>query len=1169
MSADPSNARPPESTAAAVDERRRLAVLRAYRVFGTGADPLLDHIARLAAEVCGACMSAINLIDAERYWRKATYGMPDDAAREGPRRDLLCDEAIASPDLTEIGDTSLDPRFAGNRFVLDHPELRFYAGMPLAAPTGEALGMLCVVDTRPRELDDFQRDALRRLAGLARSVIDGYRPHRALGALVEGAPSPILFFDASSWRWRHVNASGLRSLGLTIDEAAAADPARYSPAYAPQALAERLAPLLAGRVDRVELETGQRAADGRMRPVAVSFSVADGGDGPVVMAFVHDLSDRRRLDRERLERQRFFDMAAEMFLILHRDGRVLQANRHMADVLGYPPEALAAMEPMAPVHPADRERLQAAIARCIAGGEAIDIEVTCLHRDGGQRRVLLSGLSDGVDRIHVVGRDVTETRAAERRLRLLDKAFQASQNPIIVADLRPNPNGMVEYVNPAFERVTGYRSDEATGRNCNFLQRDDRAQPGIDEMRRAIAARRPCHVTLRNYRKDGTLFYNDLHLSPVAAEDDGVVTHYVGVQYDVTDSRNQQERISRLDRGRALVGAVGQAIVRVHTEQSLLQEVCDSAVGHGGFALVWTGLVDPQSGRLRPGAACGAGAGSVVATLVVSRDPLDAAGAGIAGEALRSTAPTVCNDIRSAAMAEHWREQALSGGIRSVAYLPIVRAGEVAGLVAFCAGRAGAFDDDELRLLRQIVGEVAFALGSIRQERRIEYLASHDPLTGLPDMEALEAELDGMRPPAATAHDGACTAVAMLDVERLKMLNDTFGKAAGDAVLCELAARLGRLDGTGLRLARRRSGPFVVAIDGLASVQAAERWVRTQLLGVLAAPFAIAGGAHFVSARCGLAVRPEHGDDAAALVAHAESALRRARQRTERVVVYSNDLSAHVAQALTTENELRRAVQRGEFVLHYQPKLDLAGGAVCGFEALLRWQHPQRGLVLPGAFVSILENTGLIAELGPWLVAQAVADAKRLNAGRARPLRIAVNVSQVEMRRADYVDGVAAQLAGIAPADCPLDVEMTESMLIDGADAAIGKMHALQALGVRIAIDDFGTGYSSLSYIARLPFDALKVDQSFVRGMDDSAQNLAIAASIVSLARSLGKTSIAEGVETAAQQQRLRELGCDQVQGWLHARAMPPDEARCWLARQEGHAFAADPPLRFTPAADR
>ena len=268
---------------------------------------------------------------------------------------------IASPDLTEISDTSLDPRFADNRFVLDHPELRFYAGMPLAAPTGEALGMLCVVDAQPKALTGFQREALRRLAGLAMSVLESHRPDRALGALVEGAPSPILFFDATSWRWRHVNASGLRDLGLTPDEAIDANPAHYSPAYAPQALAERLAPLLEGRVDRIELETEQRAADGRMRPVAVSFSAADGGDGPVVMAFVHDLSDRRRLDRERLERQRFFDLASEMFLILHHDGRVLQANRRMADVLGYPPEALSALEPMAPVHPGDRERLQAAI----------------------------------------------------------------------------------------------------------------------------------------------------------------------------------------------------------------------------------------------------------------------------------------------------------------------------------------------------------------------------------------------------------------------------------------------------------------------------------------------------------------------------------------------------------------------------------------------------------------------------------------------------------------------------------------------------------------------------------------------------------------------------------------------------------------------------------------
>ena len=366
-----------------------------------------------------------------------------------------------------------------------------------------------------------------------------------------------------------------------------------------------------------------------------------------------------------------------------------------------------------------------------------------------------------------------------------------------------------------------------------------------------------------------------------------------------------------------------------------------------------------------------------------------------------------------------------------------------------------------------------------------------------------------------------------------------------------LAGRLrGVAAGDRVRLLRRRSGPFVLLVEGrfesLAQIEAA---ARAQVRSLFGEPFLMDGVSHHVSARCGIAVSPLHGRSVSALVARAESALMLTRSRGDRLLFYTDDMGADVARSVSLENELRIALRRRQFELHYQPKISLADDRVVGVEALLRWQHPERGLQAPGGFVPILEATGMIADLGPWLIRQALSDLAQLRQRHGTPLRVAVNISPLQMRRSDFVAMVAAELEGIEPSDCLLDIEITESMLIDNTESAIEQLDQLRRLGIGIAIDDFGTGYSSLAYIARLPFQALKVDQSFVRTVADSNQSLAVAASIVSLANALGKTSIAEGVETLEQQEAVRRLGCSQVQGFLHARPMPMPELIAWLDR--------------------
>ncbi len=1137
----------------AARERARLAALHAYRVLDTGRDPLLEHLAELAASLCGTGISAINFLDDERLWTKAAHGFPP--GHEAPRPGTFCNETIRSPGITEIPDIALDARFAGSPLARAGG-LRFYAGAPLEAPGGEAIGTLCVMDAEPRDLSQGQRDALRRLADIAMAIIERYRPDRQLGALVESSPVPILFFGTRDWRWRHVNASGLASLGLAIEDVEHADPAWFSADYAAGALAARLAPLVEGRVAQATIDTEHRRLDGTRFPVEVSFSAALTGGDAVVIAFAHDVSDRRRLAEERRERQRFFDMASEMFLILGPGGRVLQTNRQVHEALGHPVDAMVGHALAGFVADDDRARAEAAFARCADGGESVEAQLAFVRADGERRLLRLDGRCDGGDRIHLVGRDITESARGAKAPAPAGEGLRGEREPVHRGPARRRSRRLIEYVNPAFERVTGYSPAEAVGHDCRFLQADDRDQPAIAEMAAAIAARRPCQVTLRNYRKDGRLFHNDVVLSPVPG-DDGVVTHYIGVQYDVTELKAQQERIARLDRTQACVAAVGRAIVREHSDQSLLQEVCEIAVGLGGYALAWAGLLDADGAMLIPSAACGIGT-DTVRTMTIVPDGAGTGPASIAGRALRSTAPTVCNDLRTAAMAERWRARALAGGIESFAYLPVVRDGTVGGLVAFYAAEAAAFDDEEVRLLQGVVTEVAFALDSIDKGRRIAYLASHDPLTGLPDAQALEAGIDdALRAAGTTA--GARVAVVMLDIERLKMVSDAFGKGAGDELLRDLALRLGGLGGDAVRVSRTRAGPFVVSVAGLASVGAVQQWIEERVLqhagaavsrrrrGALRLGALRGGGLARRRQRRRDAGRPRRVGAAAGQEARRAGGLLLARDERPRGAVAGHRERAaprHRARGVRAALPAQAAPGRRPHERLRGAAALAASAARAGFAGPLR-RHP--GGHRPH------RRAGAVAG-APGAGRRGAARPR----GRARAARRRQRVAGADAaRRLRRLDRRAARRrgAGRLPARHRDHREPAHRRRRGGDREAA----PLRGLGVGIAIDDFGTGYSSLAYIARLPFDALKIDQSFVRDMTTRSESAAIVASIVALARSLDKTSIAEGVESAAEQERLRELGCTQVQGYLHARPMPVGQALAWLQAREGEPTAAVP----------
>ncbi len=423
-------------------------------------------------------------------------------------------------------------------------------------------------------------------------------------------------------------------------------------------------------------------------------------------------------------------------------------------------------------------------------------------------------------------------------------------------------------------------------------------------------------------------------------------------------------------------------------------------------------------------------------------------------------------------------------------------------------------------------------------EEQVAEMALRDALTGLPNRALL---LDRLA--QALDRRGSNVAVLFVDLDQFKLINDSYGHDAGDQLLCEVAARLTAMMRRGDTVGRLGGDEFLIVSDDV-TVDQAER-LADRVRRALRAPIDLDLGQVFVTASIGIAVSGP-GDEPERLLRDADAAMYRAKgQGRDRHALFDDSLRQYALHRLHTYGELRHALRLDELVLHYQPVVDVRTGAPAGFEALLRWNHPERGLIAPAQFLDVAEDTGLIVDIGAWVLEQACRQTSRwASLPRAgAPWRMAVNLSARQLSQRDVVAMVAAALAasGIDPAS--LVLEVTETAVMGDAEAALSVLRALKGLGVRLSIDDFGTGYSSLMYLKRFPVDELKVDRSFVDGLPNDPEDLAIATSVVSLAHAVGLEATAEGVENRDQLDVLRDLGCDFAQGYLWSPALPAEDA--------------------------
>jgi diguanylate cyclase (GGDEF)-like protein len=423
-----------------------------------------------------------------------------------------------------------------------------------------------------------------------------------------------------------------------------------------------------------------------------------------------------------------------------------------------------------------------------------------------------------------------------------------------------------------------------------------------------------------------------------------------------------------------------------------------------------------------------------------------------------------------------------------------------------------------------------------RAEARLAFLAQHDGLTGLPNRNLLRQQMDEIL--LHTRRTAEKVAVLVLGLDSFKAVNDTLGHAIGDKLLRGVAKRLRSTLREEDMLARLNSDEFAIVETGLARPEDAALLSR-RLIEAIADPFLIDGHSVVIGATIGIAMAPGDGDDSEKLLKNADMALSRAKKETRGTFsFFEAGMDARAQKRRKIEIDLRDAIQNDVLRPYYQPLIDLSSGRITGFEALVRWPDPERGMISPGEFIPVAEETGLINGLGGMILRRSCMDA----AGWPGDVRVAVNLSPAQFRTGNLLSIVmdALKQSGLPPKR--LELEITETLLLEKSSQVLASLHALRALGVRMSMDDFGTGYSSLSYLRSFPFDKIKIDQSFVRDLDSNRDAQAIIRSIVSLGKGLGVTITAEGVETEAELSCLRAEGCHEGQGFLFSRARPNDE---------------------------
>jgi diguanylate cyclase (GGDEF)-like protein/PAS domain S-box-containing protein len=716
-------------------------------------------------------------------------------------------------------------------------------------------------------------------------------------------------------------------------------------------------------------------------------------------------------------------------------------------------------------------------------------EAIALRRDGTtfDESLSLTRLPSGG--LICVCRDITAGKRARRAAALLASVVEHSDDAIITKDL----NGVVTSWNAAAQRLFGYQEQEMLGRPIQVLIPEDL----MDEERRILERLRGgetiSHYATKRRCKDGSLVDMSLTVSPIR-DDDGKVIGASKIARDISAQKAMEAALYReKELAQVTLSSIGDAVITTDRDAKItyLNPIAQSMTGWSNDEAV--GMPLPLVFRVIE-----------ASTGLPTRDPVLVALAqnrivGLATDSLLINRHGAQTAVEDSAAPIHDRD------------------GQIIGAVL---------------IFRDVSETRAMAL-------RMAHLAQHDALTDLPNRVLLRDRIE-QSTALARRHQHRC-ALLFIDLDHFKLVNDSLGHSAADYILVEVGRRLREAVRESDTVSRQGGDEFVVLLGEVAHPNDAAH-VATKILRSCAPPFMIDGQELIIGASVGIAVFPDDGPDVDALLRNADAAMYHAKQQgRNNFQFYSPGMNVRARERLTLKSELRRALSNGEFTLHYQPRVDVHTQAILGCEALIRWCHPDRGLVGPNEFIPAIEENGLIVPIGQWVMRAACRQLRDWRLAGASIVPVSINVSAAQFRRIDFYADLYQALVETHIEPQFLEIELTESTVMHDADATARVLHDLKNLGIRVSIDDFGTGYSSLSQLRRFPIDTLKIDQSFVQDLTTDPDDAAITGAIVNMAKSLRQQVVAEGVETIEQLNFLRALGCDQAQGYFFYRPLPAE----------------------------
>lgn len=727
--------------------------------------------------------------------------------------------------------------------------------------------------------------------------------------------------------------------------------------------------------------------------------------------------------------------------------------------------------------------------------------------------------------------NITQQKYGEETLRRFVAAMDAIADAIYLID---RPSMRFVHVNAAACRMQNQTRAELLAQAPWNVFPSSRAdlEHTYDEIIKT--GQEPEPQETRRRRDDGSQDWMELRHHVQRSEDRWNV---ITLERNITERKQAEDRIVYLNRVYAMLSGINTLIVHEIDRDKLFTEACRLAVHTGGFRMAWIGVIDQRVMKTVLVASAGVPDQllSAIKTRLTTGDA-ETLEDSLTEQAVREKKTVVSNDSQHDRRRLFGQEYAESD-VRSMAILPLIVLDEVIGVFVLCASEIDFFQDEELKLLTELADDIAFAIDHIHKHEQLSYLAYYDVLTGLANRTLfLERVAQSMRSAVSGGHR---LAVFLFDLERFKNINDSLGLAAGDALLIQVARWFTQQSGDAGLLARVGPDLFATILPEIKQEGDVARLIETTMDRFQAHPFRLNDTDFRVAVKAGIALFPDDSANAEGLFRNAEAALKKAKKRGERYQFYTQGMTESVALKLTLENQLRQALDNGEFELYYQPKVNLASGRLTGAEALIRWNDPRTGLVPPAQFIPILEETGLINQVGRWALKKALEDHLRWRSTGRPAVRIAVNVSPLQLRSRSLIAEIRQAIGIDSQGAAGLELEITESLIMEDARQSITSLQDIRAMGIRIAIDDFGTGFSSLSYLSRLPVDTLKIDQSFVNDMTESAVGLSLVATIINLAHALKLKVVAEGVETEEQKRLLRVLNCDEVQGYLFSKPLP------------------------------